>query len=58
MTEKKLTPQERAKKFQEGYVKLCAQFSCQHVYNPVYTPEGRTVVRVDVQINKVNDEQS
>ncbi len=49
--EKKLTAQERATKFQEEYVKLCAKWKCQHAYNPAYTPEGRTIVQVGVQIN-------
>ena len=55
MTEKKkLTPQERARKFAEEYQKLCNSLGCQHAYAPVYTPEGRTLVQVQVQ---VNDEQ-
>ncbi len=51
MTEKKLTPQERATKFQEEYVKLCAKWKCQHNYIPAITAEGRVVVQVGVQIN-------
>ncbi|KKL87931.1 hypothetical protein LCGC14_1929810 [marine sediment metagenome] len=44
MTEKKLTPQERAEKFQEEYVKLCAKWQCQHVPFPQARQEGKIII--------------
>ncbi len=44
MADKKLTPQERAEKFQEEYVKLCAKWQCQHVPFPTSRPEGKIII--------------
>lgn len=45
MTQKeKLTPQERAEKFQTEYTKLCEKWQCQHVPFPQARQEGKIII--------------
>ena len=56
MTKDKLTPQERAKKFQAEYAKLCQRWQCQHVPFPQARKEGSIII-VEAGMNvMVNDE--
>ncbi len=45
--------QERANAFQEEYRKLVEKHQCQHIHNPIITAEGRIIVQVTIQVDKL-----